>query len=112
MTLSRTLAALLIATCAHAGNWPAWRGPTADGIDAEGEQPEVHSMHNMASPSCVTDGTFVYAWVATGQLVALDMKGRLVWARHLGKEYSHFVVLWGHGSSPLLYKNHIILLCD
>ncbi len=204
MTLARTLAILLIATLAHAGNWPAWRGPTADGIvpaseknlpvewdakknvawrvplpglgtstpivwdnlviltsqigdgpfegrardnfggpkarrsgvadrvqfsvdaffvkdgasawkyvfDAEGDLPPVHSMHNLASPSCVTDGTMVYAWVATGQLVALNMQGKLVWTRHLGKEYKPFFVLWGHGSSPLLYKDRLILLCD
>jgi outer membrane protein assembly factor BamB len=40
------------------------------------------------------------------------MNGRLVWARHLGLEYSPFITPWGHGSSPVLYKNLILLLCD
>jgi outer membrane protein assembly factor BamB len=80
--------------------------------DAEGELPNVHLMHNLSSPSCVTDGSLVYAWFGTGQLVALDMKGKLVWSRHIAKEYSSFQVLWGHGSSPLLYKDRLILLCD
>ncbi len=81
-------------------------------FDAEGDLPAVHMKHNLASPSCVTDGELVYAWVATGQLVALTMDGKVVWKRHLGKELSPFQILWGHGSSPTLYKNSLILLCD
>ncbi|SRR5579871_39845 len=81
-------------------------------FDAEGELPPTHTMHNLATPSCVTDGNVVYAWFGTGQLVALSLNGKLVWKRHLGKEYSPFFVLWGHGSSPLLYKDRLILLCD
>jgi len=81
-------------------------------FDAEGELPNVHLMHNLSTPSCVTDGSMVYAWFGNGQLVALDMKGKLVWSRHIGREYSSFQVLWGHGSSPLLDKDHLILLCD
>ena len=40
------------------------------------------------------------------------MKGNLVWSRHLGQEYSPFQIQWGHASSPVLYNNLIILLCD
>jgi outer membrane protein assembly factor BamB len=78
---------------------------------AEGDFPEVHSKHNMASPSPVTDGELVYAWFATGQIVALDMEGQLVWKRHLGQEISPFVINWGHGSSPSLYRDLLFLLC-
>lgn len=81
-------------------------------FDAKSELQPVHMKHNLASPSCVTDGQMVYAWVGTGQLVALTLEGKLVWSRHLGKEYSPFQILWGHGSSPLLYKDSLILLCD
>jgi outer membrane protein assembly factor BamB len=80
-------------------------------LPAEGDFPEVHSKHNMASPSPVTDGELVYAWFATGQIVALDMEGRLVWERHLGTEISPFVISWGHGSSPVLYEDLLILQC-
>jgi len=81
-------------------------------FDAEGALTSVHSKHNLASPSCVTDGNLVYAWMGTGQIVALDMEGKLVWKRHLGQEFGPFEILWGHGSSPLLYKDSLILLCD
>lgn len=80
-------------------------------IDAEGEFPQLHSKHNMASPSPVTDGERVYGWFGTGQLVALDMTGRVVWKRHLGIENGPFRINWGHGSSPALYKDLLILQC-
>jgi hypothetical protein len=34
----------------------------------------------------------VYAWFGNGQIVALDMNGRAVWARHLGVEHHGRVV--------------------
>jgi len=77
-------------------------------FDAERPTPSVHIKHNLASPSCATDGKLVYAWMGTGQLVALDMDGKLVWKRNLGP----FEIQWGHGSSPLLYMDSLILLCD
>ena len=81
-------------------------------VDAEGPLPGVHDKHNLASPSPTTDGQMVYAWFATGQLVALDMNGKPVWQRNLGKEISPFDINWGHGSSPTLYQDLLILLCD
>ena len=79
---------------------------------AEGDLPAVHYKHSLASPSPVTDGESVYAWMGTGQLVALSLEGELLWQRHLGREYAPFVVQWGHGSSPALYGNLLYLLCD
>jgi len=81
-------------------------------IDADGELAAVHKKHNLSSPSCETDGEFVYALFGTGQLVALNMNGELQWSRNLGKEYAPFQILWGHGASPALYKNSLILNCD
>ncbi len=81
-------------------------------LDSEGELPATHIKHNLASPSCVTDGTLVYAWFGTGQLVALSLSGKPAWSRHIGKEYAPFQILWGHGSSPFLYKDTLLLLCE
>ena len=80
--------------------------------DAIGELPGVHDKHNLASPSPITDGQLVYAWFGTGQLVALDMNGKLAWQRHLGQENSPFDINWGHASSPTLFGDSLILLCD
>jgi outer membrane protein assembly factor BamB len=78
---------------------------------ADGELPEVHDKHNLSTSSPVTDGERVYAWFGTGQLVAIDANGKPVWSRHLGKEYAPFDIQWGHGSSPVLFGDTIILLC-
>jgi len=81
-------------------------------LAAVGPMPTVHDKHNMASPSPVTDGTRVYAWFGTGQIVALTLDGALVWQRHLGKENGPFEINWGHSSSPTVFEDTLILLCD
>ncbi len=81
-------------------------------MPAEGDLPQAHQKHNMASPSPVSDGERVYAWFATGQLVALDVQGEQVWQRHLGRDYGPFEIVWGHSSSPVLHEDLVILQCD
>ena len=80
-------------------------------LPADGQLAEVHDKHNLASSSPVTDGRRVYAWFGTGQLVALDMSGKLMWSRHLGREYGPFDINWGHSSSPALFNDSLILVC-
>ena len=80
-------------------------------IPAEGDLAEVHDKHNLASSSPITDGRRVYAWFGTGQMVALDMTGKLIWSRHLGREYAPFDINWGHSSSPALFNDTLILPC-
>jgi outer membrane protein assembly factor BamB len=81
-------------------------------VEARGPFPDLHEKHNLATPTPVTDGERVFAWFGTGQIVVLDMRGGVVWAKHLGEDYSPFDINWGHGSSPVLYKDLLILLCD
>ena len=81
-------------------------------VAARGPFPNLHEKHNLATPTPVTNGEQVFAWFGTGQLVALDMRGQVVWSKHLGEEYSPFDINWGHGSSPALYRDLVILLCD
>ena len=81
-------------------------------VEAAGTLPEVHEKHNLATPTPVTDGTRIYAWFGNGQLVALDMDGKPVWSRHLGREVGAFRTTWGHGSSLALSGQLLYLLCD
>ena len=78
---------------------------------AEGDLPPVHDKHNLSSASPVTDGERVYAWFGTGQIVALDVNGKVAWSKHLGKEIAPFEIMWGHASSPVVYQDSIILQC-
>ena len=81
-------------------------------IEAEGALTPTHEKHNLATPSPVTDGTHLFALFGTGQLAALNGDGSVAWQRHLGKEYSAFDIQWGHGSSPVIFGDSLILLCD
>jgi outer membrane protein assembly factor BamB len=80
-------------------------------LPAEGPLPSVHEKHNLASPSPAADAERVYAWFATGQIAAIDHTGKLVWKKHLGAEYGPFEINWGHGSSPVVHRDQLILLC-
>jgi outer membrane protein assembly factor BamB len=81
-------------------------------LEARGPFPTLHEKHNLATPTAVTNGELLFAWFGTGQIVALDLRGVVVWSKHLGDDYSPFDINWGHGSSPVLYKDLLILLCD
>jgi outer membrane protein assembly factor BamB len=81
-------------------------------IEAAGPMPEIHDKHNMASSSPVSDGQMIYAWFATGQIVALDPNGKRVWERHLGKEIAPYDIVWGHSSSPAVFEDTLLLLSD
>lgn len=85
-----------------------WQYRTA----ATGEFPPLHESHNLATPTPVTDGDRVYTWFGNGQILCLSLDGEPIWTRHLGTEISPFRNNWGHGSSPILYKDLLILLCD
>jgi outer membrane protein assembly factor BamB len=93
---------------AHADGKRLW----AQRFEAEGDLTPVHDKHNLATPSPVSDGTLVYAWFGTGQIVALGLDGTLAWRRHLGREISPFDVQWGHASSPVVHGDLLYLLCD
>ncbi len=80
-------------------------------LPAVGALPSVHEKHNLASPSPVADAERVYAWFGTGQIAAVDFAGKQVWTKHLGEEYGAFQINWGHGSSPALHGNTLVLLC-
>ena len=79
-------------------------------LPAEGALPSVHEKHNLATSSPVTDGQRVYAWFGTGQLIALDRSGTLVWKRNLATDYGAFQIDWGHSSSPIVHGDVVILL--
>ncbi|HPO13360.1 MAG TPA: PQQ-binding-like beta-propeller repeat protein [Candidatus Hydrogenedentes bacterium] len=64
---------------------------------------------NNSSPSPVTDGTHVWAVTGNGTVTALTMDGEAVWTKNLQKEYGNFGINFGYASSPLLYKDRLIL---
>ena len=73
------------------------------------QMPETYDEFMLASPTVATNGTYVVALFATGDLIGADMNGNRVWARNLGVP-SHN--MYGHHSALLLFNNTIIVQYD
>ncbi|HEY6546498.1 MAG TPA: PQQ-binding-like beta-propeller repeat protein [Vicinamibacteria bacterium] len=78
----------------------AWEGVPVD---------SRHKKASFASPTAVTDGERVYAYFGTEGLYAYDFAGTLAWKFAPGVIGSASV---GLGTSPVLYKDLVILVCD
>lgn len=70
----------------------------------------THEFGSWASNSPVTDGEFIYAYFGSHGLYCLDLQGNLIWERDLGRMEKH--MSFGEGSSPVLYKDKLIVLRD
>jgi outer membrane protein assembly factor BamB len=58
----------------------------------------------------LVDGDRVYTTGATGKFLCLDAKtGKVLWMHDLKVEYNSSPLIYGYASSPLLYKDKIIL---
>ncbi len=62
-----------------------------------------------ASLTALTDGERVYFWFGSQGLFALTLDGEPVWRRDLG-DFGDWGL--GHGISPVLHRDLIILVCD
>ena len=70
----------------------------------------VHNTASQASNSPVTDGEHIYAHFGSRGIYCLDMSGKLVWSKQLGKmRIKH---QFGEGSSPALVGNALIINWD
>jgi outer membrane protein assembly factor BamB len=78
----------------------AWEGVPVD---------SRHKKASYASPTAATDGERVYAYFGTEGLYAYDFAGNLAWKFAPGIVGSASV---GLGTSPVLYQELVILLCD
>lgn len=72
---------------------------------------KFHQLHNLASPSPVTNGQSVFVHFGNGLLAAYDFDGQLQWKRNLQEDYGPYSIWWGHANSPVLYKNLLISVC-
>jgi outer membrane protein assembly factor BamB len=82
-----------------------WEDTPYDGVMFD----DRHRKNTYASPTMVTDGTLVYAFFESAGLFAYDFHGKLAWKISLGGIAKAGL---GPGTSPILFENLIILLCD
>ncbi|QDV41792.1 Outer membrane protein assembly factor BamB [Stieleria neptunia] len=65
----------------------------------------THSKNPFGSTTPATDGEHVVVWHGSAGLHCYDFAGKPLWSRDLG-EFKH---IWGYGSSPILYKDKVLL---
>lgn len=74
-----------------------------------GDGNRIYRKQNLASPSPITDGKFVWALTGGGDLSCHDMEGNEVWARNLQDDYGQFGLNHGYASTPRLHRGRLYL---
>jgi len=75
-----------------------------------------HPKSSQASATPATDGKHVVAFFGSEGLYTYDADGKLLWKQDLGSLNAGWFYdpdyEWGIGSSPIIYKNLVIVQCD
>ncbi len=75
-----------------------------------------HIKASYANSTPATDGRYVIAYFGSQGLYAFDLEGRLVWKQDLGVldagAYDAPDYEWGTASSPIIYRDLVIVQCD
>ena len=69
---------------------------------------KFHKLHNLASPSPVTDGKAVVFLFGNGDLACANFEGTILWKKNLQKDQGVFTIWWGYANSPLIHDNLVI----
>ncbi len=93
-----------------------WTRQVGTGASPEPSKPRrgeqvFHRLHNLASPSPVTDGKTVVAHFGNGDLAAYDFDGKRLWRRNLQQDHGRYTIWWGHSNSPVIYRDFVISVC-
>lgn len=78
------------------------------------EKRHIKSTYSNSTPA--TDGEVVVAFFGSSGIYAYDSNGKALWQRDLGRidagAYDLPEYEWGTASSPILYRNMVIVQCD
>ena len=74
-------------------------------------QQKFHALHNLASPSPITDGKRVVVHFGNGDLACYDFAGTQIWKRNLQADYGAYTIWWGHANSLVVIGNAVISVC-
>lgn len=85
-----------------------WRVPVRLITDEQAAGMDIPEMTGLAAPTVATDGRHVYAMFGTGELVAVDSSGRIVWSKNFGQPGN----MYGHSSSLLTWRDRVIVQLD
>ena len=89
-----------------------WQHTAYEGVPRE----KRHIKATYANATPATDGRYVVAFFGSQGLYGFDMDGRLLWKKDLGVLNAGAYDLpdyeWGTASSPIIYKDLVIVQCD
>jgi outer membrane protein assembly factor BamB len=89
-----------------------WESLAYEGVPKE----KRHVKNTYGSSTPATDGKHVVAFFGSHGLYCFDAAGKLLWKKDLGfldlGAYDAPQYEWGTASSPILYKNRVIVQCD
>jgi outer membrane protein assembly factor BamB len=75
-----------------------------------------HTKASQANCTPATDGKYLVVSFGSEGLFCYDFKGNLVWQKDMGLLNPGFYMVpgieWGYSSSPVIYRDRIILQCD
>jgi outer membrane protein assembly factor BamB len=75
-----------------------------------------HTKSSQANFTPVTDGKYLIVNFGSEGLYCFDLNGNLIWKKDLGilnpGPYTDPGVEWGYSSSPIIYKDVLIIQCD
>ncbi|MDQ1525124.1 MAG: hypothetical protein QOE47_3048 [Pyrinomonadaceae bacterium] len=89
-----------------------WERIAYEGVPRE----KRHVKATYANATPATDGRYVVAFFGSQGLYAFDMRGRQLWKKDLGVlnagAYDIPSYEWGTASSPIIYKDSVVVQCD
>jgi outer membrane protein assembly factor BamB len=85
-----------------------WRHAATDIPGSPAKPPKVAEDTGLAPSTAATDGRRVFAIFGTGDLVACDLDGKRLWAKHLGSPKNPY----GHASSLITHRDLLIVQYD
>jgi len=89
-----------------------WEKTAYEGVPVE----KRHIKSTYANSTPATDGRYVVAFFGSQGLYAFDLKGRQLWKKDFGHldvgAYDVPGYEWGTASSPVIYKDLVIVQCD
>ncbi|HEY9172986.1 MAG TPA: PQQ-binding-like beta-propeller repeat protein [Verrucomicrobiae bacterium] len=85
-----------------------WQRPVPPPPAGFAKELEVPEETGFAACTPATDGTRVFASFASGEVVAFDFAGNVVWTKYLGVPEN----MYGHSTSLLLWQDRLIVQFD
>ena len=94
----------LLLLCFGTDGKEQWRQQIAQGNkNARGDE------GNSASPSPITDGKHVWAFMGTGHLACFTVSGDPVWNANLQKRYGKFDIAFGMSATPVMHDGRLFV---